>query len=133
MKIDHVGIAVESIEAALPFYKKALGLEAFHREEVPAQKVRVAFLGGRGETSLELLEPLGNGGPIAKFLQSRGPGLHHVAFAVGDLKAEMSRLSGDGLPTLEAEPRSGARGHLVCFVHPKYSKGVLVEAVENGR
>ncbi len=127
MKIDHVGVAVESIEAALPFYKKALGLEPVHREEVAAQKVRVAFLQA-GETSIELLEPTGDGA-IAKFLKARGPGLHHVAFHVPDVGAHMEKLRAGGLPPLEAAPRPGARGHKVCFLHPKLAAGVLVELV----
>ena len=127
MTIDHVGVAVESIEAALPFYKKALGLEPVHREEVPGQKVRVAFLQA-GQTSIELLEPTGEGA-IQKFLKTRGPGLHHVAFHVDDIAGRMERLRADGLPPLEAAPRAGARGHKVCFLHPKFAAGVLVELV----
>lgn len=131
MTIDHVGIAVESIEEALPFYREALGLVPVHSEEVPSQKVRVAFLQA-GETALELLEPIGEEGAIAKFLKSRGPGLHHVAFAVKDIKGHMRRLTEDGMPTLDAAPRPGARGHDVCFLHPKHAHGVLVELVQHG-
>ena len=126
--MDHVGIAVESIEQALPFYKKALGLEPSHREEVASQKVRVAFLQA-GETSLELLEPTSGEGSIAKFLKTRGPGLHHVAFSVGDIAADMDRLRRVGLTPLESAPRPGARGHQVCFLHPKHAAGVLIELV----
>lgn len=128
MRIDHVGVAVESIEAALPFYKKALGLEPVHREEVPGQKVRVAFLQA-GETAIELLEPRGEEGAIAKFIKTRGPGLHHVAFHVGSVGSEMERLRREGLPPLDAAARPGARGHHVCFLHPKLAAGVLVELV----
>ena len=131
MTIDHVGIAVASIEEALPFYKKALGLEPTHREEVPSQKVRVAFLQA-GQTSLELLEPTGDEGAIAKFLKTRGPGLHHVAFSVKDIGADMERLRQGGLPPLDAAARPGARGHKVCFLHPKFAHGVLVELVSHG-
>jgi len=127
--VDHVGIAVESIEKALPFYKKALGLDPVHREEVPSQKVRVAFLQA-GQTSLELLEPTGDEGAIAKFLKTKGPGLHHVAFSVWGIAGQMKRLADDGLPPLDAAPRPGARGHQVCFLHPKHANGVLVELVE---
>ncbi|MBI5630173.1 MAG: methylmalonyl-CoA epimerase [Elusimicrobia bacterium] len=129
MNIDHVGIAVASIEEALPFYREALGLEVSHREEVAAQGVTVAFLQA-GETALELLEPLGEGGAVAKFLKTRGPGLHHVAFKAPGLKDQMARLALKGLPALEPEPRPGARGHRVCFLHPKHAHGVLVELVE---
>lgn len=130
MTIDHVGIAVRSIEEALPFYKKALGLEPIHREEVPTQKVRVAFLQA-GETSLELLEPTGTEGAIAKFLATRGPGLHHVAFRVEGIEGHMERLRREGLPPLDAAARPGARGHKVCFLHPKHAHGVLVELVSH--
>jgi methylmalonyl-CoA epimerase len=131
MTIDHIGIAVESIEEALPFYRKALGLVPVHSEEVPGQKVRVAFLQA-GETALELLEPMGDEGAVAKFLKTRGPGLHHVAFAVKDVKGHMDRLAKDGMPALEKAPRPGARGHQVCFLHPKHAHGVLVELVQHG-
>jgi len=132
MKIDHVGIAVRDIEEVLPFYRKALGLEVFHREEVASQKVRAAFLGAGG-VFLELLEPAGEEGPLAKFLRERGPGLHHLAFAVGDIRGEMERLARQERPPLEKEPRAGARGHLVCFLHPRHAQGVLVELVGHGR
>ena len=128
MTVDHVGIAVRSIEEALPFYRKALGLEVVHREEVASQKVKVAFLRA-GETAIELLEPAAEEGAVAKFLKERGPGLHHVAFRVKDIRAEMERLKGDGTPALEESPRAGARGHLICFLHPRLAHGVLVESV----
>lgn len=130
MTVDHIGIAVESIEKALPFYQKALGLSVAHREEVPSQKVKVAFLQA-GETSLELLEPTGEGA-VSKFLKTRGPGLHHVAFSVTDIAGKMKTLAADGLPPLDAAPRPGARGHQVCFLHPKFAQGVLVELVSHG-
>lgn len=130
MKVDHVGVAVASIERALPFYEKALGLTPVHREEVPTQKVRVAFLQA-GETSIELLEPTGEEGAIAKFLKTRGPGLHHVAFDCRDVDAEIPRLKAAGLPALEEKGRPGARGHKVCFLHPRFADGVLVELVSH--
>lgn len=127
MRIDHVGVAVESLEASIPFYEK-LGLKVSHREEVAAQKVKVAFLQA-GEASIELLEPTSPDGAIGKFLKSRGPGLHHVAFHVEGIDAQMERLRGAGLPPLEPAARPGARGHRVCFLHPKLAAGVLVELV----
>ncbi len=130
MKIDHVGVAVESIDAALPFYRK-LGLSAGPREVVASQHVRVAFLQA-GETSIELLEPTGEEGAVAKFLKTRGPGLHHVAFKVEDIKGEMERLRKEELPSLDSIPRAGARGHSVCFFHPRHAAGVLVELVQHG-
>ncbi len=128
MRVDHIGIAVRSIDEALGFYEKAFGAEVMHREEVPSQNVRVAFLGS-GETTLELMEPTSEEGAVAKFLKSRGPGLHHVAFKVEDVGAKMEDLRKDGLPPLQSRPRPGARGHHVCFLHPKLSGGVLVELV----
>ena len=128
MKVDHIGIAVSSIERALPFYKKALGLEPSHREDVPDQKVKVCFLQA-GETALELIEPTGESG-VSKFLQSRGPGIHHVAFSVSGIDGEMKRLRDCGIPPLESAARPGARGHKVCFLHPKLADGVLIELVE---
>jgi len=128
--IDHVGVAVESIESALPFYRKAFGLEIVHQEIVAPQQVKVAFLQA-GQTSIELLEPTGPDGAVADFLKKRGPGMHHLAFAVKDIEGHMERLNRDGLPTLDAKPRPGARGHSVCFLHPKFAQGVLVELVEN--
>ena len=130
MIIDHIGIAVKNIEESLPFYRKALGLAVSHREEVLSQKVKVAFLQG-GETSLELLEPMDEDGAVARFIKKRGPGLHHVAFAVKNIKSEMARLDTAGFPPLDILPRTGARGHLVCFLHPRYAQGVLVEMVEH--
>ncbi|OGR87795.1 MAG: methylmalonyl-CoA epimerase [Elusimicrobia bacterium RIFCSPHIGHO2_02_FULL_57_9] len=125
MTVDHIGIAVNSIEAALPFYRDKLGLRAVHSEEVASQNVRAAFLQA-GESCLELLEPIGSEGAVAKFLKHRGPGLHHVAFQVEDIKKEMNRLT-----PLEALPRAGARGHQVCFLHPNNAHGVLIELVQH--
>ena len=130
MIIDHVGVAVESIEAALPFYRKALGLEVTHEEIVAPQKVKVAFLQA-GHAFIELLEPTAPDGPVARFLKKRGPGIHHVAFAVKKIEEHMKRLEQQGLPPLDRAPRPGARGHQVCFLAPKLAHGVLVELVEN--
>lgn len=129
MKLDHVGIAVRSLDEAEAFYLKALGLKSAHREEVLAQKVRVSFLEA-GETSLELLEPMDETGPIAKFLKERGPGLHHMAFRVPDIAGEMSRMKDSGIPSIESAPRAGARGLQVCFFHPRHAGGVLLELVQ---
>lgn len=129
MNIDHVGVAVASLEDGIAFYEK-LGLKVAHREDVPTQKVRVAFLQA-GEAAVELLEPTSDEGAIAKFLKTKGPGLHHVAFHVEKVGENMERLKALGLPPLEASPRPGARGHHVCFLHPKHANGVLVELVGN--
>ena len=129
MKIDHVGIAVEDIETAIESYK-AFGLEVRHREDVTSQNVRVAFLSGSaGESSVELMEPLGDDGAVARFLAKRGPGLHHLAFETGDIAAEMKRLKDRAKPPMEDAPRPGARGHSVCFIHPKHCAGTLIELV----
>jgi methylmalonyl-CoA/ethylmalonyl-CoA epimerase len=129
MTLDHVGIAVVNLEEGIAFYKRALGLEVVQREDVPGQKVRVAFLQA-GQTSIELLEPIGDDGAVAKFLKTRGPGLHHIAFETSKISDEMSRLNAAGLPTIEKAPRPGARGHQVCFLHPKNGLGTLIELVQ---
>lgn len=130
MKLEHVGIAVTSLKEAAAFYRKVLGLEIFSQEEVPAQKVRVAFLKA-GETFLELLEATSPESAVARFIAKRGPGIHHLAFSASGLKSEMERLRKTGFPTIEAEPRIGARGHKVCFLYPQNTQGVLMELVES--
>ncbi len=128
MTLDHVGIAVRSIRESLAFYGDALGLKLVHEEEVPSQGVRVAFL-GEGPATVELLEPIGEEGAVAKFVKQRGPGLHHAAFRDDDIEGRMAGLKAGGRPPLEDRPRPGARGHRVCFLHPRYCGGVLVELV----
>jgi methylmalonyl-CoA/ethylmalonyl-CoA epimerase len=126
MKIDHLGIAVESIESALSFYTDALGLAVAHTEEVEDQGVRVAML-PVGESRVELLEPVGPDTPVGKFLAKRGPGLHHVCYHVDDIHAALERLKASGARLIDERPRAGAGGHLVAFVHPSATGGVLVE------
>ncbi len=125
MTLDHVGIAVASLDEGLAFYR-ALGLELAGTEEVPSQKVRVAFL-PVGETRFELLEPTAPDSPIAVHLDKRGPGLHHLCVRVPDIRAAMRDLAAQGFRLLSAEPQQGAHGCLVCFVHPKSAGGVLLE------
>jgi len=127
-KIDHIGIAVSSIDGALGFYR-ALGLEETHREEVPGQKVRVAFLPA-GESRIELLEAMGEESPVARFLSKRGPGIHHVCFAVRDLEGALARLQGRGYRLLHTRPILGAGGKRVAFLHPEAGQGVLIELSE---
>jgi len=123
--LDHIGIAVDSIDERIEFYK-ALGLEVEGHDEVPEQGVRVAFL-PVGDSRLELLEPTGPDTPIARHLERRGPGLHHVCLRVPDIRATMVRLVDQGHTLLSEEPQIGAHGCLVCFVHPKSTGGVLLE------
>jgi len=123
--LDHIGIAVESIDSGLAVYL-ALGLEVEGVEEVEDQKVRVAFL-PVGDTRIELLEPTDATSPIARHLERRGAGLHHICFGVPDIRAAMAKLSGEGYRLLSEEPLRGAHDCLVCFVHPKSTGGVLIE------
>ncbi len=130
--LDHVGVAVSSIRSALPFYQDQLGLRLTHEETVVAQGVRVAFLAPPsalpGACQVELLEPLAEGA-VSRFIDKRGPGLHHIAFHSSDIRSDMRRLREAGSPPIESEPRPGSRGHRVCFLHPKSAHGVLVELV----
>jgi len=127
IRIDHLGIAVKSLQEALGFYE-SLGLEAAHCETVAAENVNVAMLPA-GESRIELLEPSAPESPIAKFLEKRGPGLHHVALRVPDLKAAVERLRATGGRLLN-EPRQGAGGHLYVFIHPASTGGVLMELIQ---
>ena len=129
MKVDHIGIAVRSVDSALRVYR-SIGLDAAITETVPSEGVKVAFV-PLGESHLELLESLTPDGVIAKFLEKRGEGLHHVALAVDDIVAAMDRSRSAGLAVIDERPRQGARGRKVAFVHPKSTGGVLLEFVEN--
>jgi methylmalonyl-CoA/ethylmalonyl-CoA epimerase len=125
-KIAHIGIAVESIEQWIGFYRDVLGLEYGGSEEVPEQKVRVAFL-TIGESSIELLEPTSDDSPIAKFLEKRGSGIHHIAILVDDIEATLAKHHEAGARLIDNEPRIGAHNMKIAFVHPKSSGGVLLE------
>lgn len=124
--LDHIGIAVESVEAALAFYRDALGLEVEVSEEVASQHVRAHFI-GVGGAALELLEATSDTSPIARFIARRGPGLHHVTLRVDDLPAALARLKARGARLIDETPRPGAEGALVAFIHPASAHGVLVE------
>lgn len=130
MKIDHIGIATRGIEEIASIYRDALGLSVAETEEVPSQKVRVAML-PVGESRLELLEATSDDSPISKFLAKRGPGVHHVAFNVPDIRAALAELKARGTRLIDEEPRAGAGGCLVAFVHPSSTGGVLIELVES--
>ncbi|SRR6266498_2301880 len=127
-KIDHLGIAVTSIDEALGVYR-ALGLAETHREEVESQGVRTAFL-PVGESSVELLEPTSDSSPVGKFLAKRGPGLHHVCLAVDDIEAALAELRAKGFRLLQDAPVPGAGGKRVAFLHPAAGQGVLIELAE---
>lgn len=128
-KIDHLGVAVRSLAEAIPLYRDQLGMEFEGTEEVAAQKVRVAFF-RVGESRIELLEPTGEESPIAKHIEKRGEGMHHVAYYVDDIRAAMAEAKAQGLQLLSEEPRPGAHHTLVCFLHPKSTGGVLTELVQ---
>lgn len=130
MKIDHIGIATNGIDDAARFYLDSLGLQIEHVEEVASQKVRVAML-PLGESRVELLEPTSEDSPISRFLAKRGPGIHHVAVRVQDIRASLAELKEKGARLIDEEPRPGAGGCLVAFIHPSSTGGVLLELVEH--
>jgi methylmalonyl-CoA/ethylmalonyl-CoA epimerase len=127
--IDHVGVAVEDIDAALPYYTGALKLILVHRETVDEQGVQAALL-DVGDGHIELVAPLGPETGVAKFLAKRGPGLHHVAYRVEDIAATLAELAGAGTRLIDASPRIGIRGSQVAFLHPASTGGVLTEIVQ---
>jgi methylmalonyl-CoA/ethylmalonyl-CoA epimerase len=126
-KIDHLGIAVQSLDQAVPYYEKALGLKCDRREEVASQKVRTAFF-IVGEVHLELLEPTSPESPIAKYLEKNpSGGIHHIAFAADDIERQLLQAAGTGVKLINEKPFDGAGGKLVAFLHPKSTFGVLTE------
>ncbi len=132
MEVDHLGIAVHDLASALARWERTLGSAASPPEEVPSQRVRVAFL-EVGETHLEFLEPTDPASPIGRFLESRGEGLHHVAFLVPSVDRKLAEVSAEGGRLIDSVSRPGARGRRVGFVHPSAFGGVLVEFVERGQ
>ncbi len=128
-KIDHVGIAVESMQEALKFYEEMLGIKCTGIEEVASQKVKTAFL-PVGESELELLESTDPEGPIGKFIAKRGQGLHHIALRVDKLEDALNELKEKGVRLIDEKPRPGAGGTKIAFVHPKSSNGILLELCE---
>jgi methylmalonyl-CoA/ethylmalonyl-CoA epimerase len=129
LPMDHVGIAVASITRAMPVFELLTGAAGSPTERLDAQGVSVAFIGEAG-TRLELIEPATPDSTVARFLARRGPGLHHVALRVPDLRAALDRLVAAGIETIDREPRPGAGGHSVAFLHPRSTGGVLIELVE---
>jgi methylmalonyl-CoA/ethylmalonyl-CoA epimerase len=128
MKLDHIGIAVESIEKSLKFFD-GLGIEVKKTEDVADQKVRVAIL-PLGDTRIELLETLDPDGPVGKFLAKKGQGLHHIAVQVENIAETLEELKSRGIELIDREPRNGADGCLIAFIHPRSTGGVLLELTE---
>lgn len=129
--IEHLGIAVKSIEESLPFYENVLGLKCYNIETVEDQKVKTAFL-KVGETKLELLEPTSPDSPIAKFLEKKGQGVHHVAYAIEDgVQNAIDEAEAKGVRLIDKAPRKGAEGLNIAFLHPKSTEGVLTELCEH--
>ncbi|HEX7692014.1 MAG TPA: methylmalonyl-CoA epimerase [Sediminibacterium sp.] len=126
LKIEHIGIAVKDFSKAIPLYEKLLGAPCYKTEAVASENVNTAFF-RQGESKIELLESTDPGGVIARFIEKKGEGIHHIAFEVADIHAEMTRLRQEGFTLLNEIPKNGADNKLVCFLHPKDTGGVLVE------
>ncbi|MDI2588713.1 methylmalonyl-CoA epimerase [Psychrobacillus sp. NEAU-3TGS] len=125
-KVDHIGIAVKSIEDSLPYYTETLGLKLIHIEEVPSEKVRVAFIDS-GNVKLELLQPIDESSAVHSFIEKKGEGIHHVAFGVSNIQERLDDLKEKGVRLIQETPKIGAGGAQVAFIHPKASGGVLYE------
>jgi methylmalonyl-CoA/ethylmalonyl-CoA epimerase len=126
LRVEHIGIAVNSLSVSVPLFEKLLNTSCYKQEEVGSEQVMTAFF-QQGETKIELLEATGPGSAIAKFLDKKGEGMHHIAFEVTDIYAEMKRLQEEGFVLLQETPKKGADNKLICFLHPKHSNGVLIE------
>lgn len=129
-KIEHLGIAVHNLDTSNALFKKLLGVSHYKTEEVASEGVRTSFF-KLGPNKIELLEATGPDSPIAKFLEKKGEGIHHVAFAVDDLEAEIARLTKEGFTVLNQTPKKGADNKLVAFLHPKSTNGVLIELCQD--
>ena len=130
-KINHIGVAVKSLEESLPFYRDHLGMSFAGIETVDEQKVRVAML-QVGESKIELLEPTSEESPVGKFLEKNGPGIHHIAYEVEDIEAAIASLTAEGVRMIDQVPRCGAHDTRIAFLHPKSSAGVLTELCQCG-
>jgi len=128
--IEHIGIAVKSLETAIPYYEKVLGLECYSIEEVKDQKVKTAFF-KVGDTKIELLESTDPEGPIGKFIEKKGEGIHHLAFAVSDVNSALKDAEEAGVQLIDKQGRKGAEGLNIGFLHPKSTLGVLTELCDN--
>lgn len=131
-KIEHIGIAVKNLDEAIQTYTELLGTECYKTEAVESEGVKTAFF-RVGESKIELLEASHENSPIAKFIEKKGEGIHHIAFDVTDIQQSMSELSSKGFQLLNEQPKSGADNKLVAFIHPKSSNGVLVELCQEKR
>ena len=130
--VEHIGIAVKNLGVSVPLFEKLLNTTCYKTETVAGEQVNTAFF-QTGETKIELLESATPDGVIARYIDKKGEGIHHIAFEVEDIKAEMSRLQADGFVLLNAEPKVGADHKLVCFLHPKGTNGVLIEICQTIR
>lgn len=128
-RVDHIGIAVRDLDAAIALYGRAFGVAPAHRERVEEQGVEEALI-RVGESWIQLVAPLGPETPVGKFIERRGEGLHHIGYAVGDVRAALARLRAESVALIDEEPRRGSRGTMIAFVHPKSTGGVLVELVQ---
>lgn len=128
--IEHIGIAVKSLEEAIPFWENKLGLKCYNIEEVKEQKVKTAFF-QIGQSKIELLESTDPEGPIGKFIEKKGEGIHHIAFAVKNLQENLDELNEKEVQLIDKTPRKGAEGLSIAFLHPKSTHGVLLELCEN--
>ena len=126
LKVEHIGIAVQSLQTSIPLFETLLNTSCYKQEQIDSEQVRTAFF-RKGETKVELLEPTNPESVIARFLEKKGEGMHHIAFEVADIKAEMERLSAAGFTLLNPVPKQGADNKLVCFLHPKDTNSVLIE------
>ena len=130
--IEHIGIAVVNLESAIGFYEKVLGLKCYKVEEVKEQKVRTAFI-MVGQTKIELLESTDPEGPVGKFIEKRGEGIHHIAFAVENIQEQLSNAEAMGVSLIDSTPRKGAEGLDIAFLHPESASGVLIELCEKNQ
>ena len=128
--IEHIGIAVNNLEASIGFYEKAFGLKCYKIEEVKDQKVRTAFF-RVGQTKIELLESTDPDGPVGRFIQNRGEGIHHIAFAVTDIEKQLQHAENNGIALVDRKARKGADNLDIAFIHPRSASGVLVEICED--
>ena len=127
--IEHIGIAVRSLDETIPFYEKIFGIKCYNIEEVKDQKLKTAFF-KVGQTKIELLESTDPAGPIAKFIEKKGEGIHHLAFAVNNIEQKLKDAEKKGIRLVDKQPRKGAEGLKIAFLHPKFTFGVLMELCE---